>query len=152
MANDIALEFNNLLLEGDMNYLNGDLVREQGLKTAVMISLFTDRRASKNDKLDIENDKRGWWGDLAPDTGDRIGSKLWQYERSKVTNETMLKVKQTIEECLKWMIEDSVAKKIEVTVEKFGDVGNYRMGVTIKIYKSIDGVESIKFDDLWRAT
>jgi phage gp46-like protein len=151
MAQDIELKFDEVFLEGDIEYLNGDLVRESGLKTAVMISLFTDRRAGINDPLDNPNDKRGWWGDLIPDNGDRIGSKLWQYERSKVTQEVVLKVKQSIEECLKWMVEDQVAKSIEVIVEKFGEVGNYRLGVTIKIYKSIDGEEEIKFDDLWEA-
>jgi len=152
MAQDILLQFEKDFLEGDIEYLNGDLVREPGLKTAVMISLFTDRRAGANDVLDNPNDKRGWWGDLIPDSGDRIGSKLWQHERSKVTQETILGVKKAIEECLKWMVEDRVAKKIEVTVEKFGDVGNYRLGATIKIYKSINGEEEIKFDDLWEAT
>ena len=154
MARDIKLAFDGIsILSGsDIEYKNGDLVREEGLVTAVLISLYTDRRASKDDEIDNQNDKRGWWGDLAPETGDRIGSKLWQYERSTSSQSNITKIKQAIENCLQWMIDDGVAKKIIVSLEKFGEAGNYRLGAAISIYKS-DGTETtVKFDDLWEAT
>lgn len=152
MARDIKLFFDTYLLTGDVKYQNGDLVREEGLETAVMISLYTDRRASESDILDDPNDKRGWWGDLVPDTGDRIGSKLWQHDRDKSTDQNIIKIKQAVKECLQWMIDDGVANKIEVTAEKFGEAYNYRLGITTKIYRRFsDKPYIIKFDDLWEA-
>ncbi len=152
MARDVKLFFDSDTLEGDVAYQYGDLIREEGLLTAVFISLYTDRRASVNDVIDNPDEKKGWWGDLAPDTGDRIGSKLWQYERSTTTKETLVKVKQAIKDCLQWMIDDEVAKKIEVTTERFGIPGNDRLGATIKIYRRKENESiTIKFDDLWEA-
>ena len=151
MAEDIKIEFDPLTFEGDIAYQNGDLTRESGLSTAVMISLFTDRHADDSDIIDDPTDKRGWWGDLCPDVSDNIGSKLWQYERSKSTTENINAIKKTISDSLQWMIDDQVAKKIDITAEKFGDVGNYRLGIIIQIHKSSGGTETIKFNDLWEA-
>jgi len=152
MARDIKIVFDSGTLEGDIFYEYGDLTREEGLYSAVLISLYTDRRASVNDVIDNPVDKKGWWGDLVPDAGDRIGSKLWQYSRSKTTQEVLINVKKIIKECLQWMIDDGVAKKIEVSTEKFGTPGNYRLGAEIKIYRrKEDESLNIKFDDLWEA-
>ncbi len=152
MARDVKIIFNSETLTGDVFYEFGDLTREEGLITAVLISLYTDRRASSGDVIDNPEDKKGWWGDLVPDTGDRIGSKLWQYSRSKTTQDTLVKVKKILKECLQWMIDDGVAKKIEVTTERFGTVGNDKLGAIIKIYRrKEDESLTIKFDDLWEA-
>lgn len=151
MAADILMAFDPDTLERDIQYKNGDLVREYGLGTAVLISLFTDRRADPDDDIDDPNDRRGWWGDLVPDRGDKIGSKLWQFDRSKTDQVTLLGIKKAIEDCLEWMINDGIARKIEVELIKFGDVSNYRLLATIRIHRKYGGVESINFDDLWEA-
>ena len=69
---DISLAFNSALFEFDL-VLAGtspdrDLQGDDGLFTAVIISLFTDRRANADDPLPDERicalpDPRGWWGD-----------------------------------------------------------------------------------------
>ena len=38
MAEDIAIIWDNDTFEGDIEYNNGDLIRESGLKTAVLMS------------------------------------------------------------------------------------------------------------------
>ena len=93
MATDIKIKFNPETLEGDFEYKTGDLTREEGLGTAVLISLFTDRRADPDDNIDNPDDKKGWWGDLAPNKGDKIGSKLWQFDRSKTDQNTINRIK-----------------------------------------------------------
>lgn len=148
MASDIKFAWDSTLLEGDLVLNKGDLLREEGLVTAVLISLFTDARADEDDLLDNPNDKRGWWGDLVSPTP--IGSKLWQYERSKTTQEVIIKVKQTIEESLQWMFDDGVVEKIDVIVERFGSEGNDRLGFEIKLYQSEGNNVALKFDDLWK--
>ena len=53
---------------------------ERGLRSAVLISLFTDRRAEPGDVPEGE-DPRGWWADVLGEEGDRIGSRLWLIDR-----------------------------------------------------------------------
>jgi len=149
MARDIKIIWDKNNLEGDLQLNKGDLLREEGLETAVFISLFTDKRADDEDPLDNLNDKRGWWGDNTTENNYKMGSKLWQYERAKTTINDITKIKETIEESLQWMIEDEVAKKIEVTAERFGIIGNDRLAITIIIKKSDGNETAIKFDDLW---
>ena len=71
---DICLHFDqenglfDALLSGPLADLQGD----DGLMTAVIISLFTDARAHDDDPLPdervgVSSDRRGWWGDCLPD-------------------------------------------------------------------------------------
>jgi len=147
MASDIKFIWDKVFFEGDLALNNGDLLREEGLTTAVLISLFSDRRADEDDEIDDPNDQRGWWGDLL--SSSPIGSKLWQFDRSKTTQTVIVKVKQAVEECLQWLIDDGVAIKIDVQIEKFGEPGNYRLGMDIKIYQSDGNTKALTFNDLW---
>lgn len=55
------------------------------LTRAVVISLFTWRRAEPDDNADVP---MGWWGDTWPAVqNDRYGSRLWLLQRSKLTNQ-----------------------------------------------------------------
>jgi phage gp46-like protein len=148
MANDIKMIWDNTFLEGDFELGLGDLTRDDGLETAVLISLFSDRRAEDDDEIDDINDRRGWWGDNVSLTP--VGSKLWQLDRSKTTQKTVVLTKQYIEDCLEWMIDDDVAEKIEVNVERQGNPGQDRLSVEIKIYQVDKNIKALRFDDLWK--
>lgn len=149
MAKDIKVLFNSDTQEGDVVLDNGDLERDEGLSTAVMISLFTDRRAEDSDNYD-NNDKRGWWGDLI--SGEKIGSRLYLLNRSKSISKTEIKAKEYIYEALEWLIEDGIAMKININTWTFGDAWNRRLGALIEIYRTDGNNIAIKFDDLWSNT
>jgi len=151
VASDIKLIWDNDTQEADIDFGDEDLVRENGLESAVIMSLFTDRRAKEDDTLDDKNDKRGWWGDrLDVDANDdKIGSRIWLLERSKTTNQTIVKLKEYILEALDWMVEDGVAMKVDAEVERQGDPGNDRLAFSVTIYKIDGNNETYKFDDLW---
>jgi phage gp46-like protein len=155
MAKDIKLSFvstSEELPEGDFKLVAGDIETDKGLGTSVIVSLFTDRRADIEDNPD-NGDRKGWWGDLLSDIeDDKIGSKLYLLDRSKATNQTVIKAKEYIFEALEWMIEDGIAEEIDIDTWIFGDVWNRRLGALIKIYKKVGGVEQFKFDDLWSYT
>ena len=75
---DLALSFDNEAGIGDLVIENDDLKIDEGLETAVLISLYTDARVSDEELPAEEAQKRGWWGDIYPDIpNDQIGSKLW---------------------------------------------------------------------------
>lgn len=99
----------------ELNLKNGDLEADDGLETAVAISLFTDKRVTTEEVPAGETSKRGWFGDLFPEVDqDKIGSKLWLLQRSKRTTETLRKFEDYCREALQWLIEDGVSGSINV--------------------------------------
>lgn len=104
-----------LVLEGDIADIaieNGDLRPEVTLTTAVLISLFTDRRAEQGDSLAFEgDDPRGFW---AEDTEDPYGSRLWLLSRSKATDETALQAVEFCAQALEWISNLDIAERIGV--------------------------------------
>ena len=118
---DIALLLNNFIW--DVEIQNGDLVGDGGLETAVVISLFTDKRVTEEQLPAFQTDRKGWWGDMIPVTeNDQIGSRLWTLSREKILNETLRKHEDFCREALEWMIEDGVASSISIDAtynEKF---------------------------------
>lgn len=116
------------------------------LTRAVVISLFTWRRAEPDDNAE---NPMGWWGDTWPTVqNDRIGSRLYLLRRSKLTNQTPIKAREYIRQALQWLTDDEVAARIEIDVQRTGiDVLN--AGVTIW---QRDGTRhNITFDDFWSA-
>lgn len=151
MAKDVKIIWDNTLSEGDIKFENEDLTREEGLETAVIISLFLDRRADEDDELDNPEDKRGWWGDNLEDNGDQIGSKLWLLDRAKTDQETINKAKDYIYEALEWMLDDEVIADMDVIVERNKNINGDRLYFQVKVFKIDGAVEVIKFNDLWDA-
>ncbi len=133
---DLQLNFNGVTLQSEIAIKGGDAVICDDLTTSVLVSLFTWRRAEEGDILPHwAISKMGWWGDhtqhgfssgglsssqgVSPHLG-QIGSKLWLLSREKITPKTMQRAKQYAEEALEWMIEDRVAKSVNVEVKRTG--------------------------------
>ena len=114
---DIAVTYNNGVF--DIALDGYDLASDKGLRTAVMISLFTDRRAEDDDRLPTDdNDRRGYWGDAYPDVdGDKLGSRLWLLAREKQTTEVLMRAREYAHEALQWLIDDGIAKSVNVVNE-----------------------------------
>ncbi|HAP0289332.1 TPA: phage tail protein [Escherichia coli] len=95
------------------------------LTRAVVISLFTWRRAEPDDNADVP---MGWWGDTWPAVqNDRYGSRLWLLQRSKLTNQLVQTVRGYIRR-----------------------TGINELGNSITLWRR-DGPVMISFDDLWSA-
>lgn len=136
----------------DLVLEDGDLVLDHGLQTAVVISLFSDRRAEVDDELpDNDGDRRGWWGDeLLPAIGeleeDRIGSRRWLLQREKQTQETRLRLQFYDEESLAWMTESGLAASVQVSGAWVG-AGCIQQSIRIKRPNG----EIFEFSNLWEA-
>ncbi len=89
----------------DISILETDTL-DSGIPTAILISLFSDLRATEDETDEL--DKRGYWGD------ERLGSKLWLLDRSKGNSETLTKAKQYSEEALAWLVEDGLLDRIDI--------------------------------------
>jgi phage gp46-like protein len=113
---DIGLVYDIELQGADIAVGDGLLQLEGGLRTAILISLFTDARADDADVLPTAgDDRRGWWADTFPEIGgDRIGSRIWLLSREKATNTTLERARGYARDALAWLIEDGIASTVEV--------------------------------------
>lgn len=92
--------------------------REASLVRAVVISLFTWRRAETDDPLD-DDERYGWWGDSYPSSADdRIGSRLWLLRRVKLTTDTRRDAEFYAREALAWLIDDGEVVEIDILSEQ----------------------------------
>lgn len=103
----------------------GDLMTGNELSTAVVMSLFTDGRAQPDDLIPDGTDPRGWWADALD--GERYGSRLWLLERANATAEVLSRAKGYAVEALQWLIDDGIAKSIDVAATAVGGCKNVLM-------------------------
>jgi phage gp46-like protein len=128
-----------------------DLARDEGLETAVIISLFTDRRASA-EQMPVElpqDDLRGYWGDISNATpSDQTGSLLWLLAREKQLPQILGRAQQYCREALAWMVEDLVATRVEVTAEF---VAQGWMLILVDIFRPTGSPVRYRFNYEWAA-
>lgn len=115
------------------------LALEGGLATAVIVSLFTDRRAGPDDALPPGvTDRRGWVGDefMPPaDTSvgttrgsDAWGSLLWLLLQGKATVDVLERARFAAQEALAWLVRDGIASRVDVTAQWVPGTGGARGG------------------------
>lgn len=145
---DLALRWRGggaeLFLEGN------DLARDDGLETAILISLFTDRRTDDPATVPTgDSDLRGWWGDAVPVVeGDLIGSRLWLLARAKQTTTTLRRAEEYAREALDWLIQDRVAARIDVVAEWIS-VGAMRL--TVIVHRPSGEEMEYRYNMTWQA-
>lgn len=124
----------------------GDLSQADALVRAVLISLFTWRRAKPDDITDGE--KMGWWGDGVepPAVNDRIGSRLWLLARAKLIPQTFNSAREYVQESLDWLVEDGIASRVEVQAERHGVDG---LALLVAIYRNDGDKVVLRFDNVW---
>ena len=120
----MQLILNNAVVSADM---------QDTLSRAIVISLFSWRRADENDIYDQELGRQGWWGDSL--NKDKIGSKLWQLLRNKITSETIYQAEEMVFDALKWLIDDGICTDISVSVERDSNTPD-RLNVSIILEQS----------------
>lgn len=124
----------------------GQLVMDESLRPAVLMSLFVDREVPGLH----DGERRGWWGDaLATDADDRTGSVLWTLQRERIRPDTPGRVKAACEQCLAWLVADGVARKVVATAQLRGAD---RVDVEIAIHRTNGQRELVRFALTWAAT
>ena len=120
-----------------------DLVMTQGLGSALLISLFSDRRA-RADEVAEPLKRRGWIGDVvADDPDDRHGSGIWLYEQRRVLPEVASGVRLEAEAALQWMVQDGLATSVSATVT--ADPANRTTLLNVEITNTTAGPASPAF-------
>jgi phage gp46-like protein len=142
----------------DWAIVSGDLLTDDGLDTAVAISLWTDRLANADDVLPAGNgDRRGWGGDayLPPLSGgqpDHIGSRLWLLSRSLQILQTAQLAQTYCQEALQWMVDDGVAAVVNTPLPTFPRRGAMRIVNQIAQLSAAGGTINRQYESLWDMT
>lgn len=145
---DLALFWDADRFAADLHFGAPDLETDEGLRSAVIVSLFTDARARQDDPVPDDGDRRGWWADsLLAAEDPRMGSRLWLLSREKLLPRVVERARGYVEEALAWMVSDGVASSVHVTAESAGP-DRLTFGVVI----AQPSGQSRRYDLLWKAT
>ncbi|QHM71679.1 phage GP46 family protein [Mixta intestinalis] len=130
MTTDIAIVWDNGL--GDIALDGIDMLTDSTLTTAVIISLFTDRRAQDSDELPgSDGDRRGWWGDSYRDRP--IGSRLWLLSREKTLQSVLDRAAAYALEALQWLKAAGRVTKIAVYASRVRQNGQEMLLLEIEL-------------------
>ena len=150
MANEDTIDFDLIQRDDgffDIQIEDGQFVTENAFDTAILMSLFEERRADESQQP-VNFLRRGWWGNELADVEDfEIGSLLWLLYQARSTNDTVNNAVSFTNESLQWMIEDNFLSNIEVT----GSRDESKVTVNIDFIRRNDVVDSKGFT-LWNNT
>lgn len=110
---DLSLSFDDATQRADLVIADNDLATGDDLRTAVILSLFTDRGSAWQDSLE----------------GVPLGSRLYLLRRAKRTQQTLLQARDYCQEALAWLVDDGVAASVAVQTAWAGTT--LEIGITI---------------------
>lgn len=156
---DAALRWDDAAFAGDLVIDGGGVALDDGLQTAILLSLFTDARAPDDAELPQRGtDRRGWWGNgfpadrFAGRANQEMGSLLWLLSREKVTGRTVALAKSYALDALQWLVRDRVASSVAVEVETqaSADIPD-RLAIGV-IVERPEGPSRQRYDFTWEAS
>jgi len=129
----------------DLVIENGQLKFDLGLETSVLISFFTDKRASLEQLPIGHSTRRGWWADLiAQPSDDQYGSLAWTFEKTKLNAATAASFSDALQTSLQWMIDDGIADTVVVSSEV---IAGEQITLSVEITKPSG--DNIPFKFIW---
>lgn len=144
---DIQATYNNNTGVIDWVFQNGDLQpADSDLVSSIMLQLFTDARADDS-FTPSDGDLRGFWGNSY--TTYPVGSKLWQLERAYFSGKSniQLQARDYTRECLQPFVDQGIASKVDVNVQK---LSNNAIAIGIVMTKPItNSTLAINFSLAW---
>ncbi len=146
---DIKILWGSEFNRGDVGVSGADLETDEGLETAIIVSLFTDRRVRDDEELPAgEASRRGWWGDVDAAKGDQTGSRLWLLTREKQMPQVVAKANEYAKEAVQWLIDDKIATRVDVLAEavKFGE-----LDIQITVHRPRGNAIKFRYNYEWNA-
>jgi len=125
----------DLVMEGP------DLALDGSLQNAVLLSTFTNRRATAEDDVAVGDDPQGYFA--APDWG----SRWWTMIPQPLTSELLLKARDVMNEAFEWLVTEGIATSVTVTPSS---PGNNILAADVVIEKPDGTLE--RYQPAWNAT
>lgn len=131
----------------DIQIDGSDFASAEGFESAIATSYFTDSRAPAVQVQEAQK-RRGWVGNILTAIASReLGGLLWILDQARITNDTLNFAKSFAQDSLQWLIEDGLARSVQVSVTRNGTRG-------ISILTDITTIENtvLRYVTLWRST
>lgn len=91
----------------------GDILTADFFDTALLMSLFAEKRASESE-VPVSRFRRGWIGNESFSDDFEIGSKIWLFEQSRLTRDTLNGITSAAVEGLQWFLNRGFAINLAV--------------------------------------
>lgn len=133
----------------DLVFENGDLALSDSLAMSIVLSIECWCRSDEPDgSAVIDPSIGGWWADALNERP--IGSKLWTLFRRKLDDVTISDAEKLVSDSLQWLIDDGVAKSVNVDAK----IGNDRNTAVFAVsVERPDGEkDEFKFYSNWEAS
>lgn len=162
---DIGISWDIRAARGDWSITSCDLTLDNPLRSAIIVSLFTDRVLPKQPTgLDaavglvandgaagtVEADLGGWWGDVLEE--EPIGSRLRQLRRAIKAGDASLpgEAQAMCREALQWLIADGIAEDVSVSAWwSASNASALEFEITVK-RPSVSSSETFLFSWAWK--
>jgi len=141
MSLDAALNTTNGYYDISLD-TDGDIATQDSFDTALLMSLFCERRALPSE-VTTPNLRRGWIGN----DGFEIGSKLWLYEQARINRDTMNGVNTSANNGFKWLVDDKLLASVSAT----STVTQSALSLTVEL-KRFNSTVEYRYYDLWSNT
>lgn len=123
---------------------DGQIVTEDFFDTAILYSLFGERRAGPDEVVQPQR-RRGWIGN---EPTFENGSKLWLLEQARITRSTLNRIQDEAAKGLQWLVDDGYAVAVDTPVAR---ARGGRLTLEVTIRRSRDKVVR-RFYTLWENT
>ena len=101
----------------DLDFDNGDLYSTDGFTSALLMSIFCERRATPSEVAPPEK-RRGWWGNAFLGFTDfEMGSKLWLLSQARADQNSLNNSITFTNNALEWLVDDKYIDKVNVSAE-----------------------------------
>ena len=145
MSNDVVLTVDSSSGFYDISIDEiGDIKTADFFDTAILYSLFGERRAAPDEIVDANN-RRGWIGNS---DNFENGSKLWLFSQSRLTRSVINRIEDEAKKSLQWLVEDGYAVSIQDPVS---EIIQERLILTVTILRSRDKITRRSYD-IWENT
>jgi len=125
---------------------DGDFLTTESMDTTVLTSVLSDARASETEVGQAKY-RGGWLPNVAfTRANSQLGSLLWLMAQRRRTTENLNFAIDSVEKSLSWLIEDGIAKSLEVLGTFRGEGAILTISIT-----SFSGETDNVFVPLWKA-
>ena len=123
----------------------GDIKTADFFDTAIIYSLFGERRAAASEVTESSN-RRGWIG--SESMGYENGSKLWLYSQARLTRTVLASIEDEAAKCLAWLVDYGYAVSVS---DVRATLSSGRVMLGLNIGRDTSKVER-RYYELWNNT
>ncbi len=117
----------------DIDFDNGDFDLTDGLDTAIILSIFAEKRASKTQIIEPLLRRGHFTNEFSQVENYEVGSKQWLFSEQVPNSESNLTLlENTIRDGLQWMVQDGIISNSTVSASKSNATINIDVNLTGK--------------------